>query len=194
MVRDLSTAWRMLGRILLMALLFFLGAVAIALPAQADTTVTLSTQQSILFGLNMVIGVVLPLISQAVTNTQASDSVKTIVNLLIAAIVGVITPFATGQTALDNINWAVLGLSVVQIWLLSVVSHYGLWKPTNVTGPNGAIANALPGGIGTSTEALSPAFPTPTGSAASPDVNDVQAAAGDSQDGTTTPPPSGGAA
>jgi hypothetical protein len=98
--------------------------------------------------LNMVLSFLLPLAQQAVTNISAPPPVKVAVTALMSAIVGFITPFVSGLQQWSDFNWQLALLSIGSVFLTSVLSHYGLWKPAGVTGTEGSLSNKLPGGIG----------------------------------------------
>ena len=98
--------------------------------------------------LNMVLSFLLPLVQQAVTNISAPPPVKVAVTALMAAVVGFVTPFVSGIQSWSDFDPKLAILSIGSVFLTSVLSHYGLWKPTGVTGTNGSIANKLPGGVG----------------------------------------------
>jgi hypothetical protein len=98
--------------------------------------------------LNMALSFLLPLVQQAVTNISAPPPVKVAITALMAAIVGFVTPFISGLQSWSNFEWKVAVLSIGSVFLTSVLSHYGLWKPVGVTGAEGSIANKLPGGVG----------------------------------------------
>jgi hypothetical protein len=128
-----------------------LGTLVLAQAATAATTDAASaapTTLQILLTINLVVSVVAPLFVSFVTNSNADPRVKTVVNLLVSAIVGTITPFLTGQVSIDDFNLWVVLLSIAQVWLTSIIAHYGLWKPAGVTGTEGSINNTWPGGIG----------------------------------------------
>lgn len=94
--------------------------------------------------LNAVIGVLLPLVNQLLVKAKAPASFKVYANLVLSAVAGAATPYLVA----DSVPWKVLGLSIVQVFATSVVTHENLWKPTGVTGGDGAIASAVPGGVG----------------------------------------------
>jgi len=93
---------------------------------------------------NLAVGVVLPLLVQLLAKAKAPASVKSLISLLLSGAAGVLTPLLT----LDSIHWIPVGISIGQIFVVTIASHFGLLKPLNLTGSNGAIANAVPGGVG----------------------------------------------
>jgi len=93
---------------------------------------------------NLAVGVVLPILVQLVAKAKASAAVKSLLSLLLAAVASVLTPLLV----VDHIDWRTVGLSLAQVFVMTIASHYGLLKPLNVTGSQGTIAEAVPGGVG----------------------------------------------
>lgn len=144
-------------RLLALMLLGFFLLNSLQTASAADGTVV-SSQDNLLFVVNMAVAVLLPLLTQAITNSSASAQYKAILNLLVAAVIGALTPFLTGAQAIGSANWTAVAVSALSVWLVSIVSHYGLWKPTNVTGVGGSIDTKVPGGLG-----AAPIEPAPAG-------------------------------
>lgn len=132
------------------AVVFASGAAYAATTTGETVLVTNNTQ--LLLVINLVISIVAPLLVSLITNSAADPRFKAIINLLIAAVVGVVTPFLTGQQEWGSVQISVILLSIAQIWLTSIMAHYGLWKPTGVTGSDGSISASFPGGIGKPTD------------------------------------------
>ena len=149
--------------------------------------------------LNMVASLLLPLLHSAVTNINASEPVKTVITALLAAVTGFFTPFLAGTQSWATFDWQLALISIGTVFFGTILSHYGLWKPLTVTGTDGKIQAALPGGIGGSSNgdhspAVVAAFPAPAGSDSGPSYSDVQAMV-DTQDPLPAPDaPTGGAA
>lgn len=171
-------------------------------PAFAADGTTTDNAVQVLAMVNLVVSFVLPLFLQVITNSQAPEPVKAIITLAASAIVGALTPFLTGVMTWPPSDWWALVLSAASVFLTSILAHYGLWKPTGLTGSDGKIANALPGGLGGTGAA--PADPAPAapdvtlGAEANPNIDVVVApnpAAGLADnahvqdDGGDTPPP-----
>lgn len=93
--------------------------------------------------INVGVGLLLPPIVAAVTHRLASSVVKSLLLLALAAAGGVIT--SAGANALD---WRSLLDAFMTQFAAAVIAHYGLLKPTGITGSAGAIARALPSGLG----------------------------------------------
>lgn len=93
---------------------------------------------------NLVIGVVLPFVVSLVTAKVASGRVKAFVLLVLSLLsASVVTAVADSSFAWDE----VLNDAIV-IWPTAILTHYGFWKPTNVTGSEGVINAVAPGGLG----------------------------------------------
>jgi len=95
--------------------------------------------------LNVLLAFVLPAAVAVITKRHADDAFKSLVLAGLSLLaVGI-------QTAIDlGGDFDVKGFlwtSFVQ-FVYAVAAHYGLLKPTRVTGQNGAIALAVPGGVG----------------------------------------------
>jgi uncharacterized membrane protein YqaE (UPF0057 family) len=95
--------------------------------------------------LNLVLAVILPMVTALVTARFASSTVKSLVLVLLTIISTALQQvFAdNGEVDVSNFVWT----TAVQ-FLMSVGFHFGLLKPTNLTGAGGAVANAVPAGIG----------------------------------------------
>lgn len=97
------------------------------------------------YWLTFLIATALPAVVALVTRRLASSSTKAIVLALLAAVTGWLTSLqATGGEF--EVKAAVV--SIIVTFVTAVASHYGLLKPTGVTGSNGAVAKKVPGGIG----------------------------------------------
>jgi hypothetical protein len=114
----------------------------------ADGTTTTASSIQVLALVNMIVSFIIPLVLQLVTNSQAPEAFKAVFALLVAAVVGALTPFLTGVQTWPPSDWAAIFLSAGSVFLTSILAHYGLWKPVGITGSNGSIANAVPGGVG----------------------------------------------
>ena len=100
------------------------------------------------YWLTFAVSVLLPMIVAAVTRRFSAGAVKSLVLLLLAIVAGWLTSLqATGGEF--ELKAAVTAMFVS--FITAVGFHYGLLKPTGVTGDNGAIMQAAPGGIGAAT-------------------------------------------
>lgn len=91
----------------------------------------------------LVIGTILPMIVALITNQMASGTFKSLTLLFLSAAV------AVGQEVVEagalDVKQTILKLAL--LFLVSVGIHYGLLRPSGVTGQNGYIQENLTGGI-----------------------------------------------
>lgn len=94
---------------------------------------------------NLALSVVLPALVALVTNRCADKAIKSLCLLLLSAVAGAVT-----QLVADGgiWHWKPFCLSIASTFIASVAVHYGLLKPTRVTGTDGVVATAVPQGIG----------------------------------------------
>jgi hypothetical protein len=97
--------------------------------------------------LTLLATVILPMIVALVTNRVAHPGLKAGILALLALLTSFINEMLAndGQATFDVSSWLATSLAV---FLGAVGLHYGLLKPTNVTGSTGAIATSAPGGVG----------------------------------------------
>lgn len=121
----------------------------------ADTLVQLDISW-----LNVVVGLVIPLLVALLTKSKASSGLKASLNLLLSAIGGVVMA-AVQNDGKFLVSEAAVG--ILTVWLPSIVSYVGLWKPTKVA-PALAAATANVGvGGSLPTEATDATSPKTTG-------------------------------
>lgn len=104
---------------------------------------------------NAIVGILLPLLVQLVVKAKAVAWVKTMVNIALSAVASALTPLL----ASSHVNWQTVALTFVQVFSLTIVSHYGILKPVGLTGAGGVIAALVPGGVGPVDPALESATP-----------------------------------
>src|SRR5690348_3521771 len=97
------------------------------------------------YWLTFVVGTILPAVVALVTQRCTSSAVKAVVLAALSAVAGVVTSV---QEANGQFDWkSALSLFIVTFVTATAV-HFGLLKPAGVTGTDGAIASAVPGGVG----------------------------------------------
>jgi hypothetical protein len=97
------------------------------------------------FWLTFLIGTILPAVVAFVTQRFASGSVKALTLLALSLVTGWATSLgATGGEF--ELKAALVGFMVA--FVSGTASHFGLLKPIGATGADGAIAKAVPAGIG----------------------------------------------
>ena len=93
--------------------------------------------------LTAAISALVPWITAIVVHWKAPEGLKAVVTLLLTAATGVFS----GVQA-DSHDWKHLVLYAIEGFIVATGSHFGLWKPVNITGSQGLIATAIPGGLG----------------------------------------------
>lgn len=94
------------------------------------------------YWLNFALGVVLPAAVALVTKANASSALKAWLLVGLSTLTAVLTQFAGGFTLSEFVT------AFAVTFITAICAHYGLLKPTHVTGSDGAVANAVPGGLG----------------------------------------------
>lgn len=98
--------------------------------------------------LTLLVSVVLPALVALVTKRMASPALKSVTLLLLAALTGFLSELLHALTTALPFDLGAAAFTWLASFLIAVVSHYGLLKPTGLTGSQGVIAAAVPGGIG----------------------------------------------
>ena len=97
------------------------------------------------YWLNLLVSMFLPIVVALVTKRFATGNVKALVLLFLSIITGWLTSLqATGGTF--EIESAIT--SIIVSFIAAAASHFGLLAPAGVTGKNGAVQVAVPGGVG----------------------------------------------
>lgn len=99
---------------------------------------------------NLVIGVVLPFVVSLVTAKVASGRVKAFALLVLS----LLSASVVAAVADDSFSWNEVLNDAIVIWPTAILTHYGFWKPTNVTGAEGVINAVVPGGLGNAVETV----------------------------------------
>lgn len=89
-------------------------------------------------------GIVIPLVVGWLTHLHASSKLKAILNFVLSAVAGGLSvAFASNGTVLLS-TWV---FGILQTFITSIVSYYGLWKPTGVAGSvqQGGLGIGAPG-------------------------------------------------
>ncbi len=99
------------------------------------------------YWVNFVLAVVLPMLTALVTNRVAASWVKSVVLIVLSVVAGVLQTILQNDGAFDVRTTL---FNAVLTFALAVNAHFGFLKPAQITGSDGAIAKALPGGVGAS--------------------------------------------
>lgn len=86
----------------------------------------------------------IPWLTALVTAQTAHPGLKAVLTLALSAVTGVLTQWQANPV----FDWKIGTLGALEGFAVAVLAHFGLWKPTQVTGANGGIQKALPRGLG----------------------------------------------
>lgn len=95
--------------------------------------------------LNLVLAAVLPVLTALVTARFASGAIKTLV-LIVLTVIATALQGVFNDGGMLPVREFIIATTLQ--FLLSVGFHFGLLKPVNITGAGGAVASAVPQGIG----------------------------------------------
>lgn len=90
--------------------------------------------------LTLLVTVLLPVLVGLVTKASTSSSVKALLLAGLSAVTGVAGSLIQANEAGRSVDLYPLALSAVSVFVIAVASHFGLWKPTEVSA---AAQNAL---------------------------------------------------
>jgi|SRR3954468_20283088 hypothetical protein len=97
------------------------------------------------YWLTFLVSAVLPLFVALVTSRVANGTVKALILIALNVITGFLTSlYATG--GVFELKAALTGIFIS--FVTSVAAHFGVLKPSGVTGSEGVVQRAVPGGIG----------------------------------------------
>lgn len=118
-------------------------------PRQEPTTMPLAAAQTSVtlddYWLTFLVSVALPMLTAVIRRRYSASWIASLVLLLLAMISGWLTSlYATGGT----FELRAAAVSVAVSFITAVGVHYGLLKPTGITGNDGVISRALPAGVG----------------------------------------------
>ena len=88
----------------------------------------------------------LPIVVALVTKSGASPALKGTLLVALAAVTALVAPAVQNGTGIE-IDGRFLGSFVVTV-LVALGAHFGLLKPAGITGEDGKVAQAVPGGLG----------------------------------------------
>lgn len=95
--------------------------------------------------MNVLLAAVLPMLTALVTARFANSSVKTLVLVLLTVISTAVQAIVQQD---GTFEWRPFLMTATLQFLMSVGLHFGLLKPTGVTGAGGLVAEKVPAGIG----------------------------------------------
>lgn len=94
---------------------------------------------------NLIVGVLLPILVALVTKYEANPKVRATLLLVLSCITGVLNSWLAGPLGFD---WAQAIWSAMTVFIIGVATLFGLWKPTGVN-DSAKATGGLIGGSGT---------------------------------------------
>lgn len=98
--------------------------------------------------ITLLVSIVLPALVALVTQRLTSPGIKALTLLGLAVVTGFLSELASSLSTGSSYDLDAALLNWLAVFLIGALTHYGLLKPLNITGTNGVIAKAAPGGIG----------------------------------------------
>lgn len=96
----------------------------------------------------LLVGTVLPLLTALVTLRVASSGFKAVITITLAALTELTRQVVETATATGSTDWGQFLPNTIATFVVATGMHYGLWKPTAVSGSAGLIQTSVPGGLG----------------------------------------------
>ncbi len=97
--------------------------------------------------ISSVVGILLPILVAVVTSRVASGGAKAVTLLVLAAVSSFLSEWLVALNGGGSFDFAQAGYGVLMTFVVAVATHFGLWKPADLTGSNGAAARV---GVGSS--------------------------------------------
>lgn len=116
--------------------------------AQAPAAGGLGSDISATQWLSLVINVLLPIVVAVVTSRVADGAVKALVLLVLSALASYLVAILASVQAGTAVDWSQTTFTALVGLVVAVAGHFGIWKPTGLTGSAGLIQSRMPGGIG----------------------------------------------
>jgi predicted Na+-dependent transporter len=113
-------------------------------PAAGDLGSDISASQ----WLSLAINVVLPIVVALVTSRVAGGAVKALVLLVLSAISSYLVAILASVEAGTAVDWSQTTFTALVGLVVAVSTHFGVWKPTGVTGSDGLVQRKVSAGIG----------------------------------------------
>ena len=98
--------------------------------------------------LTLIVSVLLPVLVALVSRQTAHPGLKAVLLALLAALVGFGSELLAAINSGHPYDAGTGALTWLGSFIIAVAVHYGLWKPAGITGSGGAVASALPAGVG----------------------------------------------
>lgn len=96
----------------------------------------------------LLLGTVLPAVVALVKSRWSSGRVGALVLLGLTVLTAVASEIIVDATGAATFSWQDVAERFVLLFVVAVAFHFGLLKPTGITGSQGVIAEKVPAGIG----------------------------------------------
>ena len=97
--------------------------------------------------LTALVSLFIPWLVATVAHATAPAGVKAVLSLVLNAANGIVMGFLSDP----HFDWQHGVLYIAEGFVIATATHFGLWRPVDITGSTGAIARSIPGGIGSRT-------------------------------------------
>lgn len=99
----------------------------------------------------LILATILPALVALIRSRWGSSQLGSLLLLGLSVLGAVATEVIVDSTGAASFSWADVGKRFVLLFVVAVAAHFGLLKPAGVTGSDGVIARAVPGGLGNNT-------------------------------------------
>lgn len=84
--------------------------------------------------ISMIVGTLLPILVAVITDRAASGATKAVTLLALAALSSFLSAWLVALNTGGAFDWSQAAFGVLVTFVVAVATHFGLWKPANVTG------------------------------------------------------------
>lgn len=116
--------------------------------AQAPAAGGLGSNISASQWLTLIINTLLPIVVALVTSRVAGGAVKALVLLVLSALSSYLVAILASVEAGTPIDWSQTTFTALVGLIVAVSTHFGVWKPTGLTGSDGLVQRTVSAGIG----------------------------------------------
>lgn len=109
----------------------------------------------------LIVAVLIPLLVDLVAKRFANPSLKAWLLVILSLLNGLVVSFITAHNAGVDFDWKGALLAFFVSIITSATSLFAVLRPVGISGANGAIERALPGGVGSPVDPNSPYVPDP---------------------------------
>lgn len=96
----------------------------------------------------LLLGTILPAVVALVRARWGSSRLGALLLVALSVVTAVAAEIVVDSVGDATFSWVDVGERFVLLFVVAVVAHFGLLKPTGITGSDGVIERKVPGGIG----------------------------------------------